>query len=99
VEYVSKKRIYRTKEFKFKIAIEAIKGQKQISELAEEFNVHPNQISKWKTQLLEKGADVFSNNDQKQEKNIEEEKDFLFRKVGEQTIHIDWLKKKLGITE
>lgn len=96
---MSKKRIYRTKEFKFKVAIEAIKGQKQIAELAEEFDVHPNQISKWKTQLLEQGSEIFTNKGPQQDKSQQEEKEFLYRKVGEQTIHIDWLKKKLGITE
>ena len=48
---MERKRTYRTKEFKFKVAIEAIKGQKQIAEIAEEYKVHPNQITQWKKEL------------------------------------------------
>ena len=96
---MSKKRIYRTKEFKFKVAIEAVKGQKQIAELAEEYKVHPNQISTWKKELLEKGSSIFDKKDSSQEKNIEAEKEFLYKKVGEQAIQIEWLKKNLGIEQ
>jgi len=96
---MSKKRTYRTKEFKFKVALEAVKGQKQIAELAEEYKVHPNQISTWKKELLEKGSSIFDKKDLSYEKEVEKEKDFLYRKVGEQSIQIDWLKKNLGISE
>jgi len=96
---MSKKRTYRTKEFKFKVALEAIKGQKQIAELAEEYKVHPNQISTWKKELLEKGSSIFDKKDLSHEKKIAEEKDFLYKKVGEQAIQIEWLKKNLGISQ
>ena len=45
--------------FKAKMAIAAIKGDKTLAELAEHFDVHPNQISEWKQQLQESAADVF----------------------------------------
>ena len=93
------KRTYRTKEFKFKVALEAIKGNKQVSEIAEEFKVHPNQIALWKKELLEKGAEIFSKDDKKADDRIRTERDFLYKKVGEQAIRIDWLKKNLGIEE
>ena len=96
---MKRKRTYRTKEFKFKVAIEAIKGSKQIAEIAEEFKVHPNQISQWKKELLEKGAAIFSKDEPEPNKKIKEERDFLYQKVGEQAIRIDWLKKNLGIKE
>ena len=96
---MSRKRTYRTKEFKFKVALEAVKGQQQIAELAEEYKVHPNQISTWKKELLEKGSSIFDKKDLSQEKKVEAEKDFLYKKVGEQAIQIEWLKKNLGITQ
>ncbi len=96
---MSKKRTYRTKEFKFKVALEAIKGQKQIAELAEEYKVHPNQISTWKKELLEKGSSIFDKKDLSHKKKVEAEKDFLYKKVGEQAIQIEWHKKNLGISQ
>jgi transposase-like protein len=95
---MKRKRTYRTKEIKFKVALEAIKEQKQISEIAEEYNVHPNQVTQWKKELLEKGADVFALDKKQTEKEIREQQDKLYKKVGEQQMHIDWLKKTLGIT-
>ncbi|MEJ2665035.1 MAG: helix-turn-helix domain containing protein, partial [Spirochaetia bacterium] len=62
---MKRKRTYRTKEIKFKVALEAIRERKQISEIAEEYNVHPNQVTQWKKELIEKGADVFAH-DKKQ---------------------------------
>ena len=94
-----KKRIYRTKEFKFKVALAALKGNKQIVEIAEDFKVHPNQVTQWKKELLEKGADIFNQDTTEKEKDAEKQKDFLFKKVGQQAIEIDWLKKNLGISD
>ena len=96
---MKRKRTYRTKEFKFKVALEAIKGNKQVSEIAEEFKVHPNQIALWKKELLERGAEIFSKDDKKENNTIKAERDFLYKKVGEQAIRIDWFKKNLGIEE
>jgi transposase-like protein len=45
--------------FKAKVAVAAIKGDKTLAELAEHFDVHPNQVSEWKQQLLESAAEVF----------------------------------------
>jgi transposase-like protein len=56
-----------TKEFKFKVAIAAIKGEKQLSELAAEFKDQRTMISNWKRQLLEQGAAVFDTKGQKSE--------------------------------
>jgi len=96
---MKRKRTYRTKEFKFKVALEALREQKQISEIAEECNVHTNQVTQWKKELLEKGPDVFAHDKKQIEKEILEQRDVLFKKVGEQQLHIDWLKKTLGIAE
>lgn len=96
---MGKKRQRRTKELKFKVALEAVKGQKQINEIAVEYQVHPQQVTQWKRELLEKGLEVFSSSKEKQTKSIEKEKDTLFRQIGYQQVQIDWFKKKLGIAE
>lgn len=95
---MSEKRIRRTKDFKFKVALEAIKGQKQVSELAAEFGVHPQQITDWKKELLDHGAEIFASKVEQDTKKTEEERDSLYQTVGHQKVQIDWLKKKLGVS-
>lgn len=51
-----------TSEFKTKVALEALKEHYSLSELAERFELHPNQISQWKQEFLEKSKDVFDKN-------------------------------------
>lgn len=93
------KRNHYTKEFKFKVAIAAIKGEKQLSELAAEFKVHQTMISNWKRQLLEQGAGIFDTKVQKGDQDPMAVSEELVKTIGHQTIQIDWLKKKLGISE
>lgn len=88
-----------TTEFKFKVAIEAVKGEKQLSEIAAEYKVHQTMISHWKKLLLEKGSTIFEVKSQKSNGNAEESNEDLIKTIGNQTVKIDWLKKKLGISE
>lgn len=88
------KRKRHSKDFKAKVALEAIKGQRTVTELAQEYGVHPNQISLWKKQALDSLPAVFGNGKDQDEKKIEEERDRLFKKVGQLQIEVDWLKKK-----
>jgi transposase-like protein len=57
-----RKRRNHSPEFKAKVAIAAVKGDKTLAELAQQFDVHPNQITDWKSQLLERSAAVFGEN-------------------------------------
>ena len=81
--------------FKFKVVLEAIKGERQISEIASEFEVQPNQITNWKKQFLDNGASVFSAKKNDDVEVLESQKNDLFQKVGEQAVQIDWLKKNI----
>jgi transposase-like protein len=64
--------------------------------LAEEYHVHPNQISEWKKQLLEHGADIFSPATEKRAGLEAREREELIHTIGHQAVIIDWLKKRLG---
>ena len=89
----------RTKDLKFKVALEALKEDRQVSEIAEEFGVHPQQVRDWKQKLLQKGEEVFSGNQNAEKKQIAAERDQLYQKVGELQIKNDFLKKKLGLED
>ena len=80
--------------FKAKIGLEALKGIKTVAEIAREYQVHPNQVSQWKSQVVQRLPEVFEHGPtaQVQESQIEMER--LERKVGQLTMELDWLKKK-----
>jgi len=84
-------------EFKFKVALEAAKRQKTVNELAKEFGVHPNQISRWKRELLEKGEEVFARKDFRREKREEELRSELYEQIGRLKMELEWLKKSCQI--
>ena len=86
-----------SKELKARIALDAIKGQKTIAELASEYGVHANQISIWKKQLLDAAPAAFSNGKDKDAEQKEVERDHLYKKVGQLQIEVDWLKKRPAI--
>lgn len=85
-----------SKELKAQIALDAIKGQKTIAELASEYEVHANQISTWKRQLLDAAPHAFKRGKDKDAEKKEQERDQLYQKVGKLQVEVDWLKKKTG---
>lgn len=76
--------------FKAKVALAAIKGEKTLAELAEQFDVHANQITSWRTQLLEGAAEVFGG-DSKAEAPPPVDVKELHAKIGELTLTNDFL--------
>ena len=79
--------------FKAKVALEAIKKEKTMSQLSSEYGVHSNQINQWRKRLLEELPEVFSNKKQKKEKDTEDLQDELYRQIGQLKVELDWLKK------
>jgi transposase len=79
---------------KAKVALEAVKEEKTISQLASEYEVHPNQIRQWKKRLIEEAANIFSNRREKEARNQEELEAELYRQIGQLKVELDWLKKK-----
>ena len=86
-----------SKEFKAKVAVEAIKGQRTANELAQEFGVQVSQINVWKKQLLEAAPKVFSRGKDQDAEQMKAERDVLYRKLGQLQVEVDWLKKKTGL--
>ena len=89
------KRRSHSDKFKAKIAIEAIKGIKTLSELATQYKIHPNQISAWKKQLLLNAEELFAHGKKKKSKTVEELTAPLYEEIGRLKMDIKWLEKKL----
>lgn len=86
-----------TSDFKAKVAIEAIKEIKTISELARIYQVHPNLITQWKRTFLSGAGKVFdSGKDEASEiKKLKKENQELVHQIGQLSVDINWLKKKV----
>jgi transposase len=85
-----------TEQFKAKVALEAVKGQRTANELASEFGVHVSQINIWKKHLLETLPEVFGGKRERREAQYEDERDRLYRQIGKLQVELEWLKKKTG---
>lgn len=83
------------KNLKARVALEAIKGEKTIAEIASEYKVHPNQVGQWKKKALSGIPDIFERGENKKNKELKNEKDDLFKQIGKMKVENDWLKKKL----
>ena len=83
--------------FKAKVALEAIKEQKTIAELASLYSVHPTQITKWKKRAVDLLSQGFSEQQKQQEHNDRELIQELYQQIGRLKVEVDFLKKKMGI--
>jgi len=90
------KRKQHNKEFKAKVALEALKGQKTVNEIAAEYEVHPSQINTWKKRALEALPGTFSRGQDRDAAQREAERDRLYQQIGKLQVEVDWLKKKTG---
>lgn len=91
---MAKKRKKHSKTVKARVALEALKGIKTMSELASEYNIHPNQISKWKKKLKEEAPELFirGNGSSRSEEELTAP---LYEEIGRLKMENNWLKKKL----
>jgi transposase-like protein len=93
---MKKNRTRYSEEFKAKVAIEALKEQKTISQIAGQFQIHPNQVTKWKTQLMQGAVGIFEDGRSKKKEDKPSE-EMLYQQIGQLQVELDWLKKKSGM--
>ena len=89
-------------EFKAKVALEAIKNEKTLAELAHQFEVNAVTISKWKGEFLERMSLVFENSASKRSGQVSVDLDNLYAQIGQLKVENDFLKKsarRLGISD
>ena len=90
-----RKRRNHSASFKAKVAVAAVRGDRTLAELAEHFDVHPNQIQDWKKKLLANAETLFGNGGAGAE-NAERKTQKLHAKIGQLTMEKDFLSKALG---
>ena len=85
-------------DLKGKIAVEAIKGQRTIQEIASHYGIHPTMVTNWKKQLLDGATEIFSNGRARTAEADEQLKAELYQQIGKLQVDLEWLKKKPGLS-
>ena len=86
-----------TNEFKAKVAMAALKGDKTMGELASEFGVHSTQVSSWRNELKDRAAEVFNGSAGTSAREYKEQIEELYKDIGRIQVENNWLKKKLHV--
>jgi len=85
-------------KFKARVAIEAIRGEKTLSQLGSQFKVHPIQIAKWRKAALDQLPELFVDG-RTRKASGEVDNDALYAEIGRLKVELDWLKKKVGMLD
>lgn len=96
---MAKKRSTWSAGTKAKIALEAVRERKTVSELAQQYEVHPTQINQWKKRLLESAEDLFQDGRTKQKAcdDAQAEVKELYEQIGRLKMDLEWAKKKSAV--
>ena len=86
-------------KFKARVAVEAIRGEKTVSQLGSQFKVHPIQVGKWRRVALDQMPELFVDGRTRKSGNGEVESPALFEEIGRLKVELDWLKKKAGMLD
>jgi len=80
--------------FRAKVALAAVKGDKTLSQLADQFEVHANQVSAWRKELVERAAELFEDRRRRQRDDESASQEELYQQIGRLKMEVEWLKKK-----
>ena len=94
----SKKRNVHLPEFNAKVGLEALRGMKTISQIAQEYAVHAMQVGQWKREIQAQEKSLFEGKRGPQQVPAESAPDRLYGEIGRLKMALDWLKKKSGIS-
>ena len=94
----SRKRSVNILEFKAKVGLEAVRGVKTINEIAQDYEVHPVQVSQWKREIQDQAKTLFEGKRGPQPVSAHSAPDRLYGEIGRLKMELDWLKKKSGIS-
>ena len=97
-----KKRRKFTSDFKSRVALEALREQEPLHEIAKRYQIHPTQVTEWKKALLSNASSVFESSKDKHEESFKQKlkEDRLYKQIGQLQVEVDFLKDscdKLGI--
>jgi putative transposase len=78
---------------KAEVALEAVKGERTLNELAGQFEVHPTEVVQWKKRLVEGAAELFNGRADRDAATEAQLRDRLYQEIGQLKVELDWLKK------
>lgn len=81
-----------SKEFKSKVALEALREHSTLAEIAGKYDIHPNQVTLWKNQLISDAHELFA--DKRGKKKEDNKEELLYSQIGQLQVELNWLKKK-----
>jgi len=90
-------RTQHSSEFKAKVALAALRGDKTMAELSSEFQVHTTQITRWRTEAKEGLANVFAGTARGNTKELKQKNEELYTTIGRIQVENEWLRKKLNV--
>lgn len=86
-------------EFKTKVVLQMLEGNKTLSELSGEYGIHPAQLTQWRRIFLERVPEIFSAKSSRKEKECKSREEELYKKIGQLQVELDWLKKKSSLSD
>jgi len=94
----AKKRKVHSPEFKAKVGLEALRGEKTVNEIGQEYGVHPVQVGRWKKEIQAQASTLFAGKRGPKPVAAHRKPELLYREIGKLKMELDWLKKKSGIS-